>query len=140
VYSMAEHILCYDGPAEHWGLLPATRLASREILIEQNIKKRTGPALCVLCGLLLCQRRNVQSVQHMCGWRSCFSHGEEGRSRVNAHGWATWCPPNHTRRRCVQGTCDRRYRTFVSLSASLGMAQVRTLFNHVLVIKSIHIE
>jgi hypothetical protein len=25
-------------------------LASREILIEQNIKKRTGPALCVLCG------------------------------------------------------------------------------------------
>ncbi len=33
-----------------WGLLPATRLASREILVEQNIKKRTGPALCVLCG------------------------------------------------------------------------------------------
>jgi hypothetical protein len=33
-----------------WGLLPATRLAGREILIEQNIKKRTGPALCVLCG------------------------------------------------------------------------------------------
>jgi hypothetical protein len=26
-----------------------TRLASREILNEQNIKKRTGPALCVLC-------------------------------------------------------------------------------------------
>jgi hypothetical protein len=47
---MVEYILCYGGPAEHWGLLPATRLASREILIEQNIKKRTGPALCVLCG------------------------------------------------------------------------------------------
>ncbi len=32
------------------GLLHATRLASREILIEQNSKKRTGPSLCVLCG------------------------------------------------------------------------------------------
>ncbi len=30
-----------------WGLLPATRLDSRKILIEQNIKSRTGPALCV---------------------------------------------------------------------------------------------
>jgi hypothetical protein len=30
--------------------LPATRLASRKILIEQNIKKRTGPSLYVLCG------------------------------------------------------------------------------------------
>jgi hypothetical protein len=45
-----EYILCYGGPAEHWGPLPATRLASRIILIKQNIKKRTGPALCVLCG------------------------------------------------------------------------------------------
>jgi hypothetical protein len=45
-----EYIPCYSGPAEHWGLPPsATRLASGEILIEQNIKKRTGPALCVLC-------------------------------------------------------------------------------------------
>ncbi len=31
-------------------LLPATRLASRILLIKQNIKKRTGPAICVLCG------------------------------------------------------------------------------------------
>jgi hypothetical protein len=45
---MVECILCYGGPAEHWGPLPATRLASRKILIEQNIKQRTGPALCVL--------------------------------------------------------------------------------------------
>jgi hypothetical protein len=44
---MLEYIPCYGGPAEHWGILPATRLASREILIEQNVK--TGPALCVLC-------------------------------------------------------------------------------------------
>jgi hypothetical protein len=36
------------------GLLPATRLAIREILLEQNIKKRTGPALCLLCG---CRQR-----------------------------------------------------------------------------------
>jgi hypothetical protein len=46
---MMEYIPCYSGPAEHWDLLPATRLASREILIEQNIKKRTRPALCALC-------------------------------------------------------------------------------------------
>jgi hypothetical protein len=47
---MVEYIPCYGGPAEHWGPLPATRPASRKILIERNIKKRTGPALCVLCG------------------------------------------------------------------------------------------
>jgi hypothetical protein len=46
---MVEYILCNSGPAEHWGPLPATRLASRKILIEQNIKKRMGPALCVFC-------------------------------------------------------------------------------------------
>jgi hypothetical protein len=40
---------CYYAPAIYWGLLPATGLASRIILIERNIKKRTGPALCVLC-------------------------------------------------------------------------------------------
>ncbi len=40
---MVEYILCYGGPAEHWGPLLATRLASRKILIQQNIKKRTGP-------------------------------------------------------------------------------------------------
>jgi hypothetical protein len=44
---MMEYIPCYGAPAEHWGLLPAIRLASREILIEQNIKKQTGQALCV---------------------------------------------------------------------------------------------
>jgi hypothetical protein len=54
---MLEYILCYGGPAKHRGLLPATRLASRKILIEQNIKKRTGPALCVLCGLTNCQTK-----------------------------------------------------------------------------------
>jgi hypothetical protein len=47
---IVEYILCYGDPAEYWGPLPATRLASRKILIERNIKKRTGPALCVLCG------------------------------------------------------------------------------------------
>jgi hypothetical protein len=47
---MLEYIPYYGGPAEHWGLLPAARLARREILLDQNIKKRTGPALCVLCG------------------------------------------------------------------------------------------
>jgi hypothetical protein len=46
---MVEYILCYGGPALHWGFLPATRLASRKVLNEKNIKKRTGPALCALC-------------------------------------------------------------------------------------------
>jgi hypothetical protein len=50
---MVEYIPCYSAPAVHWGLLPATRLASRKILVKQNIKKRTGPALCVLCGSIL---------------------------------------------------------------------------------------
>jgi hypothetical protein len=40
---MMEYIPCYSAPAVHLGLLPATRLASRIILIEQNIKKGTGP-------------------------------------------------------------------------------------------------
>jgi hypothetical protein len=42
-----EYIPCYSVPELHWGLLPATKLAIREILIEKNIKKRKGPALCV---------------------------------------------------------------------------------------------
>jgi hypothetical protein len=41
-------------------LLRQCRLASREILIEENIKKRTGSSLCVLCGCsihsVLCTR------------------------------------------------------------------------------------
>jgi hypothetical protein len=45
---MLEYIPCYSAPELHWYLLPATRLASRKI--EQNIKKWTGPALCVLYG------------------------------------------------------------------------------------------
>ncbi len=47
---MVEYIPCYSALELQQGLLPATRLASRKILIEQNIKKRTAPALCVLCG------------------------------------------------------------------------------------------
>ncbi len=57
---MMEYIPCYSALAVHWDLLPATRLASRKILIEQNIKKRTGPALCVLSGLH--RRRGVGGV------------------------------------------------------------------------------
>jgi hypothetical protein len=45
---MVEYIPCYGAPAVHWSLLPATRLASRKILIEQNIKRQTGPALYVI--------------------------------------------------------------------------------------------
>jgi hypothetical protein len=64
-----EYILCYGGPAEHWGPLPATRLASRKILIEQNIKKRTGPSLCVRCVQHLSATRNVLTdpVVYSCG-------------------------------------------------------------------------
>jgi hypothetical protein len=48
---LVEYIPSYFAPELHRGLLPASRLANKKILIEQNIKKRTGPALCVLCGL-----------------------------------------------------------------------------------------
>jgi hypothetical protein len=67
---MVENILCYGGPAEHWGPLPATRLASRKILIEQNIKKRTGPTLCVLCALHAptVQLRSVHAVFFHWAW------------------------------------------------------------------------
>jgi hypothetical protein len=41
----------YDGVHSllrcYWGLLPATRPARRKVLIEQNINRQTGPALCV---------------------------------------------------------------------------------------------
>jgi hypothetical protein len=47
---MVEYIPCNSAPAVHWDLLPVTRLASRIILIAQNIIKWTGTALCVLCG------------------------------------------------------------------------------------------
>jgi hypothetical protein len=49
---MVEYIHCYSAPELLCGLLPATRLASREILTEQNIKKRTGPSLCLLCDFM----------------------------------------------------------------------------------------
>jgi hypothetical protein len=47
---MVEYIPCCTAPAEPWGLQPASRPASSNILIEQNIKKRIGPAPCVLFG------------------------------------------------------------------------------------------
>ncbi len=34
-----EYIPCYSAPALYWSLLPAARLASRIILIEQNINR-----------------------------------------------------------------------------------------------------
>jgi hypothetical protein len=45
-----EYTPCYGAPTVHWVSLLASRLASRKILIEHNIKNWTGPALCVLCG------------------------------------------------------------------------------------------
>jgi hypothetical protein len=42
-----EYIPCCTASAEEGGLLPASRLASKNILIEKNIKKQTVPALCV---------------------------------------------------------------------------------------------
>jgi hypothetical protein len=42
---MVRYIPCYSAPAVFWGLLPATRLASRKILIEQNIKRQTEPVV-----------------------------------------------------------------------------------------------
>ncbi len=34
-----------SAPTVHWGFLPVTSLTSRKIIIEQNIKRRWGPAL-----------------------------------------------------------------------------------------------
>jgi hypothetical protein len=69
---MVEYILCYCGPAEHWDPLPTTSKASRKILIGQNIKKRTGTALCVLCGLYHISWAmlywNVQYTMHSLWW------------------------------------------------------------------------
>jgi hypothetical protein len=77
---MVEYIPCYSALAVHWGLLPGTRLAGRKILIEQNIKKRTGPALCVLGGCTLpswvrlasyagCYMYRAPAVMHRTGYR-----------------------------------------------------------------------
>ncbi len=49
---MMEYIFCYGAPAIHGSILPASRLVSRKILIEQNIKIRTGPALWYAFNLL----------------------------------------------------------------------------------------
>jgi hypothetical protein len=68
---MVEYIPCYSAPAEHWGFLPATRLASRIILIEQNTKKRTGPALCVLCDLYEANKQDIHTVYCMCSMTPC---------------------------------------------------------------------
>jgi hypothetical protein len=62
---MVEYIPCYSAPVEHWGFIPATRLASRIILIEQNIKKRTGPALCTLWVQPKDIRRHFKERQHV---------------------------------------------------------------------------
>jgi hypothetical protein len=45
---MVEYIPCQSAPAIHWGFLPATRLASRIIIIEQNIKKDRASTLVTL--------------------------------------------------------------------------------------------
>jgi hypothetical protein len=55
-----EYIPCYNAPTVHWYLLPATRLGSSKIFIEQNIKRRTGPALYVFS--LLAYRTLVYTV------------------------------------------------------------------------------
>jgi hypothetical protein len=56
---MVEYILCYGGLAEHWGLLPATRLASRKILVKQNIKKLTEAEVLDKYGDLIPARNQV---------------------------------------------------------------------------------
>ncbi len=62
---MVGYIPYWSAPAVYWGLLSATRLACRKILIKQNIKKRTGAALWLLCGPVtnVCvQHQNLQYV------------------------------------------------------------------------------
>ncbi len=59
---------CFSAPAVYWSFLPATGLASRIILIEQNIKKRTGPALWLLC-VRDTYSANFTRVQHTVSYR-----------------------------------------------------------------------
>ncbi len=76
---MLKYVLCYGGPAEHWDLLPASRLASKEILIEQNIK---ADRAITLCTLQLC----TQNLSRMSRCPQClhaqedhWHHQERGR-------------------------------------------------------------
>ncbi len=73
---MMERIPCYSILELHQGLLPAARLASRKILIKQNIKKRTGPSLCVLCGehLYYCTLCNLHAYILSCGGSTMEVH------------------------------------------------------------------
>jgi hypothetical protein len=59
---MVEYIPCYFAPELHCGFLPATRLASRKILIEQNIKKWTGPALYVQYSVVSTMNKKIHEM------------------------------------------------------------------------------
>ncbi len=52
--------------------VPATGLASRKILIQQNIKKWTGPALWLLCGL---EYSKLFTLSDGCSCALCSSAG-----------------------------------------------------------------
>ncbi len=52
-YVVYTYIPCYPAPAVHWVSLPASRLAGRKILNQQNIKRQTGPALFYLASGVL---------------------------------------------------------------------------------------
>ncbi len=58
---MVEYIPSYGAPAVHWSLLPGTRLASRKILIEENIKSGQGQHSVYLASLGVLPK-NVQYV------------------------------------------------------------------------------
>jgi hypothetical protein len=57
---MVEYISCYSAPAVHWGPLPTTRLASREILMSKILKSGQG-------------QHSVYSVPRAIFWAGCIN-------------------------------------------------------------------
>ncbi len=91
---MVEYIPCYSGPAAHWVSLLASRLASRKMLPQQNIKIWTESAL-ILCNLLVSNVQNLPratalsnhfTVQYLCfyllNWTTWWT--------VCQQGWEQW--------------------------------------------------
>jgi hypothetical protein len=75
---MVEYIPCSSAPAKHWSLLPVTRLVSKKILIEQNIKisksgqgkhsvYSVGPSFCTFTNFLTHRLQGFLSVGTLTG-------------------------------------------------------------------------
>ncbi len=101
------------------GLLPATRLAGRKILIEQNIKRQTGPAPCVfsLWGDARLSPTCIQpyTVLHTCEHFANFCLGTFGAYRLSAPDLYKAYSLARTRKKLVERDIDKqRWKEFCS--------------------------